>query len=324
MSTDTHLINAALKNSTGKPLNLTIKDGSVTNTKLSKDAVSTDKIQNEAVTEEKISSEALKSINDKASEASKEAATKADEARERMEQTMNSMKEVIDSSAIKDDGGNLVPSPFKYVQNEEFIFAMVDAEDKLLAGIQWDGTPVHGKTSSIEDKMQSQIDLIADRVVTIIGDEDTTNVIDTMNELKTFFANIENTETLTSILANLDNVAKNLDKTVIKDEEGNVQDSPFKVIENEEFIHGITDSEDRLLFGIYRETGKPYFPLNEMYHVEQNEEFLAVWLDAADHVLFGIRRDGILVGKFQTSAENRNTVKVEDFNSEDYPDFFQI
>ena len=297
MSTDTHLINAALKNSTGKPLNLTIKDGSVTNTKLSKDAVSTDKIQNEAVTEEKISSEALKSINDKASEASKEAATKADEARERMEQTMNSMKEVIDSSAIKDDGGNLVPSPFKYVQNKEFIFAMVDAEDKLLAGIQWDGTPVHGKTSSIEDKMQSQIDLIANRVATIIGDEDTTNVIDTMNELKTFFANIENTETLTGILTNLDNVAKNLDKTTIKDEEGNIQDTPFKVIENEEFIHAITDSEDRLLFGIYRETGKPYFPLNEMYHVEQNEEFFAVWLDAADHVLLGIRRDGEIIGE---------------------------
>ena len=297
MSTDTHLINAALKNSTGKPLNLTIKDGSVTNTKLSKDAVSTDKIQNEAVTEEKISSEALKSINDKASEASKEAATKADEARERMEQTMNSMKEVIDSSAIKDDGGNLVPSPFKYVQNKEFIFAMVDAEDKLLAGIQWDGTPVHGKTSSIEDKMQSQIDLIANRVATIIGDEDTTNVIDTMNELKTFFANIENTETLTGILTNLDNVAKNLDKTTIKDEEGNIQDTPFKVIENEEFIYGITDSEDRLLFCIYRETGKPYFPLNEMYHVEQNEEFFAVWLDAADHVLLGIRRDGEIIGE---------------------------
>ena len=297
MSTDTHLINAALKNSTGKPLNLTIKDGSVTNTKLSKDAVSTDKIQNEAVTEEKISSEALKSINDKASEASKEAATKADEARERMEQTMNSMKEVIDSSAIKDDGGNLVPSPFKYVQNKEFIFAMVDAEDKLLAGIQWDGTPVHGKTSSIEDKMQSQIDLIANRVATIIGDEDTTNVIDTMNELKTFFANIENTETLTGILTNLDNVAKNLDKTTIKDEEGNIQDTPFKVIENEEFIYGITDSEDRLLFGIYRETGKPYFPLNEMYHVEQNDEFFAVWLDAADHVLLGIRRDGEIIGE---------------------------
>ena len=87
------------------------------------------------------------------------------------------------------------------------------------------------------------------------------------------------------------------DKAAIKDEEGNVQDTPFRVIENEKFIMAVVDSEDRLLFGIYRATGKPYFPLNEMYHVEQNEEFFAVWLDAADHVLLGIRRDGEIIGE---------------------------
>lgn len=187
--------------------------------------------------------------------------------------------------------------PFRYIQSEEFIFAKVDGNDKLLFGIQWDGTPVFGKTSAVEDRLQSQVTLLAERVATIMGDEDTTNVIDTMNELKKFFAEIENTETLTGILANLDNVAKNLDKTTIKDEEGNVQDTPFRVIENEEFIHAVIDSESRLLFGIYRATGKPYFPLNETYHVEQNEEFFAVWLDAANHILLGIRRDGEIIGE---------------------------
>lgn len=87
------------------------------------------------------------------------------------------------------------------------------------------------------------------------------------------------------------------DKVSIKDEEGNVQDTPFRVIENEEFIMAVVDSVNRLLFGIYRATGKPYFPLNEMYHVEQNEEFFAVWLDSANHVLFGIRRDGQIIGE---------------------------
>lgn len=180
--------------------------------------------------------------------------------------------------------------PFRYIQNEEFIFAKVDAEDKLLFGIQWDGTPVFGKTSAVEDRLQSQVTLLAERVATIMGDDDTTNIIDTMNELKKFFAEIENTQTLTSILANLD-------KTTIKDEEGNVQDTPFRVIENEEFIMAVVDSEDRYLFGIYRATGKPYFPLNEMYHVEQNEEFFALWQDAANHVLLGIRRDGQIIGE---------------------------
>lgn len=191
-------------------------------------------------------------------------------------------------NAIQDEEGNLEKTPFKYILNEEFIFAMVDENDVFLAGIQWDGTPVFGKTSAVEDRLQSQVTLLAEKVATIMGDEDTTNVIDTMNELKKFFAEIENTQTLTSILSNLD-------KATIKDEEGNVQESPFRVVSNDEFLWAVVDSEDRLLFGIYRESGKPYFPLNEMYHVEQNEEFFAVWLDTDDKVILGIRRDGEII-----------------------------
>ena len=205
--------------------------------------------------------------------------------------------DLAENTEIKDEDGTVVETPFRYIQNEEFIFAKVDAEDRLLFGIQWDGTPKFGKTSAVEDRLQSQVTLLAERVATIMGDEDTTSVIDTMNELKKFFAEIENTETLTGILANLDNVAKNLDKTTIKDEAGEIQDTPFRVIENEEFIMAVVDSEDRVLFGIYRATGEPYYPLNEMYHIEQNEEFFALWLDAADHVLLGIRRDGEIIGE---------------------------
>lgn len=204
----------------------------------------------------------------------------------------SAVDEVVDKTAIKDEEEAVVETPFRYIQNEEFIFAKVDAEDKLLFGIQWDGTPKFGKTSAVEDRLQSQVNLLADKITTILGDDDTTNIIDTMNELKMFFADVENTQTLTSILANLDNVAKNLDKTTIKDEEGNVQDTPFKVIENDEFIHAVIDSEGRLLFGIYRDSGKPYFPQNDMYHISQSEEFLWVILDAANHPLLGIQQDG--------------------------------
>lgn len=213
------------------------------------------------------------------------------------QQDKTDLLEFINKTTIKDEDGTVVDTPFRYIQNEEFIFAKVDAEDKLLFGIQLDGTPVFGKTSAVEDRLQEQVTLLAEKVATIMGDEDTTNVIDTMNELKTFFANIENSQSLTDILANLNNVAKNLDKTTIKDEEGNVQDTPFRVIENEEFLKAIVDAEDRVLVGFYRATGEPYYPLNEMYHVEQNEEFFAVWLDAANHVLFGIRRDGEIIGE---------------------------
>lgn len=202
------------------------------------------------------------------------------------------LSDLSENVSIKDEEGTVVKTPFRYIQNEEFIFAKVDANDKLLFGIQWDGTPVFAKTSSVEDRLQSQVTLLAERVSTIIGDEDTTNVIDTMNELKKFFAEIENTETLTGILDNFDNVAKNLDKTTIKDEEGNVQDTPFRVISNEEFIKAIVDAEDKVLFGIYRATGKPYYPQNDMYHISQSEEFLWVILDAANHPLLGIQQDG--------------------------------
>lgn len=221
----------------------------------------------------------------------------------------SAVDEVVDKTAIKDEEGTVVETPFRYIQNEEFIFAKVDAEDRLLFGIQWDGTPVFGKTSAVEDRLQSQVTLLAERVATIMGDEDTTNVIDTMNELKKFFAEIENTETLTGILANLNSLntkfgedIKNLQDTKVDKEEGKslIDDEVkecFKVIQNEEFIHAVVDAEDKFLFGIYRDTGKPYFPLNEMYHVEQNEEFFAAWLDTDDKVLLGIRRDGQIIGE---------------------------
>ena len=221
----------------------------------------------------------------------------------------SAVDEVVDKTAIKDEEGTLVETPFRYIQNEEFIFAKVDAEDKLLFGIQWDGTPKFGKTSAVEDRLQSQVTLLADKITTILGDDDTTSTIDTLKELKDFFANINNTQTLTSILANLNSLntkfgedIKNLQNTKVDKEEGKslIEDEVkecFRIIENEEFIMAVVDSEDRVLFGIYRATGKPYFPLNEMYHVEQNEEFFAVWLDAVNHVLFGIRRDGQIIGE---------------------------
>ena len=184
--------------------------------------------------------------------------------------------------------------PYRYIQNEEFIFAKVDAEDRLLFGFQWDGTPKFGKTSVVEDRLQAQVNLLADKIAAILGDDDTTSAIDTLKELKEFFATIDNTQTLTSILANLN---ATMDKVAIKDETGEIQDTPFRVISNEEFIWAVVDSEDRVLYGIYRATGKPYYPLNEMYHVIQNEEYFAAWLDADDKVVLGIRRDGEIIGE---------------------------
>ena len=221
----------------------------------------------------------------------------------------SAVDEVVDKTSIKDEEGTVVETPFRYIQNEEFIFAKVDNEDKLLFGIQWDGTPKFGKTSAVEDRLQSQVNLLADKITSILGDDDTTSAIDTLKELKNFFASIDNTQTLTSILANLNSIStklgediKNLQDTKVDKEEGKslIEDEVkecFRVIENEEFIKAIVDSDDKVLFGFYRATGKPYYPLNEMYHVIQNEEYFAAWVTTDDKIVLGLRRDGQIIGE---------------------------
>lgn len=60
-------------------------------------------------------------------------------------------------NAIQDEEGNLEKTPFKYIVNEEFIFAMVDKNDVFLGGIQWDGTP---KFAKMEENAGREISFI--------------------------------------------------------------------------------------------------------------------------------------------------------------------
>lgn len=195
------------------------------------------------------------------------------------EQQDSKLSGLSDKVAIKDEEGNVQDTPFREIESPEFIKVIVDAEDHFLFGIQLDGSiewgngipaPIRAKLREIINQCQ----------------QDKTDILEAINAAKK--------ELSASISALQEGkVDKEEGKSLIEDE---VKEC-FTVIENEEFIMAVVDSEDRLLFGIYRATGKPYFPLNEMYHVEQNEEFFAVWLDAANHVLLGIRRDGEIIGE---------------------------
>lgn len=180
--------------------------------------------------------------------------------------------------------------PFREIESPEFIKAIVDAEDHFLFGIQLDGSIEWGKgiPAPIRAKLQEIINQCQ---------QDKADVLATINSVKE-----ELTASLQAYQQTTDASITALQEGKVDKEEGKslIEDEVkecFKVIENEEFIHAVVDSEDRLLFGIYRDSGKPYFPLNEMYHVEQNEEFFAVWIDATNHVLFGIRRDGEIIGE---------------------------
>mgnify|MGYP004644270163 CR=1 FL=1 len=169
--------------------------------------------------------------------------------------------------------------PFREIDSPEFIKAIVDAEDHFLLGIQLDGSiewskgipaPIRAKLHEIINQCQ----------------QDKTDLLEALNAAK---------EELSASIAALQEgkVDKEEGKSLIEDE---VKEC-FRVIENEEFLWAVVDSEDRVLIGIYRATGKPYYPLNEMYHVIQNEEFFAAWLDTDDKVLLGIRRDGQIIGE---------------------------
>lgn len=174
---------------------------------------------------------------------------------------------LAENTEIKNEEGKTIKTPFREIESPEFLHCIVDAEDRFLFGIQLDGSIEWGKgiPAPIRAKLQEIIKQCQQDKTDLLGSINTINGI--------------------------------LDKTTIKDEAGEIQDTPFRVISNEEFIWAVVDSEDRLIFAIYRDSGKPYFPLNEMYHVIQNEEYFAVWLTTDDKVVLGLRRDGEIIGE---------------------------
>ena len=169
--------------------------------------------------------------------------------------------------------------PFREIESPEFIKAIVDVEDHFLFGIQLDGSIEWGKgiPAPIRAKMQEIINQCQ---------QDKIDVLEAINAAK---------EELSANITALQEgkVDKEEGKSLIEDE---VKEH-FRVIENEEFLKAVIDSEERVLYGIYRDTGKPYYPLNEMYHVIQNEEYFAAWVTTDDKVVLGLRRDGEVIGE---------------------------
>ena len=169
--------------------------------------------------------------------------------------------------------------PFREIESPEFIKAIVDAEDHFLFGIQLDGSIEWGKgiPAPIRAKLQEIINQCQ---------QDKTDILEAINA-----AQKELSASITALQES--KVDKEEGKSLIDDE---VKEC-FRVIENEEFIKAIVDAEDKVLFGFYRATGEPYYPLNEMYHVIQNEEYFAAWVTTDDKVVLGIRRDGEIIGE---------------------------
>lgn len=169
--------------------------------------------------------------------------------------------------------------PFREIDSPEFLHCIVDTEDHFLLGIQLDGSIEWGKgiPAPIRAKLQEIINQCQ---------QDKTDILEAINAAKK-----ELSASITALQES--KVDKEEGKSLIEDE---VKEC-FRVIENEEFIKAIVDSDDKVLFGFYRATGEPYYPLNEMYHVIQNEEFFAAWVTTDDKVVLGLRRDGQIIGE---------------------------
>lgn len=188
--------------------------------------------------------------------------------------TYDNTQSGLDAQNIQNAIDELVNNLGHYETNEEWLRAYTDAENKFLWGIRVDGSI--DWAVGIPKPIQKAL-----------------NEIIANNE--TFQQTL--TEAMDTYKATIDEKVAAIDEKKVDKEEGKslIEDEVkecFKVIENEEFIHAVIDSESRLLFGIYRDSGKPYFPQNDMYHISQSEEFLWVILDAANHPLLGIQQDG--------------------------------
>lgn len=188
--------------------------------------------------------------------------------------TYDNTQSGLDAQNIQNAIDELVNNLGHYETNEEWLRAYTDAENKFLWGIRVDGSI--DWAIGIPKPIQKAL-----------------NEIIAKNET---FQQIL-TEAMETYKATIDEKVAAIDEKKVDKEEGKslIEDKVkecFKVIENDEFIKAITDTDDRILFGFRRDTGKPYYPLNDMYHISQNEEFLWVILDAANRPLQGIQQDG--------------------------------
>lgn len=193
--------------------------------------------------------------------------------------TYDNTQSGLDAQNIQNAIDELVNNLGHYETNEEWLRVYTDAEGKFLWGIRVDGSI--DWSVGIPKPIQKALNEI------IVNNE-------------TFQQTL--TEAMEAYKATIDEKVAAIDKKKVDKEEGKslIEDEVkecFKVIENDEFIKAITDTDGRILFGFRRDTGKPYYPLNEMYHVIQNEEYFAAWVTTDDKVVLGIRRDGQIIGE---------------------------
>lgn len=231
-----------------------VVDGSIGNAKLSPDSVTTEKIKDGSVTNEKIADNTL-------------GIGKLDPELRKTIQAATGLPEDL-TQMIQD----IDQSVKQFHEKDTDLQSQIDDKQQQITANDEDISLLQTLSTQMEETIKS--------IAATGGASQATAVTYNNDKSKLTAVNIQSA------------VDEVVDKVSIKDESGENQDTPFRVIENEEFLKAIVDPEGKVLFGFYRATGKPYYPLNDMYHISQSEEFLWVILDAANHPLLGIQQDG--------------------------------
>jgi len=176
--------------------------------------------------------------------------------------------------AVKDeDGTPIFSSPFQYIQNEEFVFAMVDAEDRFLFGIQADGSVEwqKGVPAPIKAKLQEIIDQC------LMDKTDLNEAINAAKEeLEAFVASVADTK-----------VDKEDGKSLIDSEVA----AAHSVIDNPEYLAVETDADGKVLSATYAD-GSHYLHNvksetipTEFEHIEDPEGRMEITTDADGKVI---------------------------------------
>lgn len=227
------------------------------------------------------------------------------EAMEAYKATIDEKVAAIDKKKVdKEEGKSLIEDEvkerFRVIENEEFIKAVVDSEDRVLFGFyRATGKPYYPLNEMYHISQNEEF-------LWVILDAANHPLLGIQQDGTCWAAKAQWLDDIKAIKEAL--------KTFQPKEDGkglinlDVADS-FFYISNDEYIIAVVDAENRILAGI-KYDGKPYFPNHEMYSVITNEEWIYAIIDADNKVLCGFRADDghMVVGGIDISTFISDTI----------------
>lgn len=234
------------------------------------------------------------------------------EAMEAYKATIDEKFAAIDKKKVdKEEGKSLIEDEvkerFRVIENEEFIKAVVDSEDRVLFGFyRATGKPYY-PLNEMYHVIQNE------EFLWVILDAANHPLLGIQQDGTSWAAKaqwLDDIKAIKNVLSNIDETLKTFQPK--EDGKGliniDVADS-FFYISNDEYIIAVEDAENRILAGI-KYDGEPYFPNHEMYSVIANEEWLYAIIDAENKVLGGFRADDghMVVGGIDISTFIANAI----------------